>query len=251
MMLRVAEQAHRTDTGRQRNANEDAYFARGPLFAVADGMGGAQAGEVASRMAAESFEPVRARRGIAGGLPARDRQDGQPPHPPSRPGRLLALGNGDHAHRRPGRGRRGQLRPRGRQPRLPVPRRRAEAPDLRSLAGRGAPPPGPPDRRAGRGPPAALDHHPGAGARARGRGGHDDLPGAARGRLPAVLRRPDDDGPRRIGSRRRWPIPRASTTPSRAWSARRTRPAAETTSPWSPSGWRRPRRRPRRRSNRR
>ncbi len=54
-MLRIVEQAHRTDTGRQRNANEDAYFARSPVYAVADGMGGAQAGEVASKIAADAF----------------------------------------------------------------------------------------------------------------------------------------------------------------------------------------------------
>jgi protein phosphatase len=55
-MLRVAEHAERTDTGRQRKGNEDAYFARSPLFAVADGMGGAQAGEVASAAAIEAIE---------------------------------------------------------------------------------------------------------------------------------------------------------------------------------------------------
>ncbi len=56
MVLKVADLAFRTDTGRQRHANEDSYFARAPVFVVADGMGGAQAGEVASKTAADAFE---------------------------------------------------------------------------------------------------------------------------------------------------------------------------------------------------
>src|SRR5690349_7704353 len=55
-MLRVEDKAQRSDTGRQRSANEDSLYVRAPIFVVADGMGGAQAGEVASKAAAEAFE---------------------------------------------------------------------------------------------------------------------------------------------------------------------------------------------------
>jgi serine/threonine protein phosphatase PrpC len=48
-----------TDTGRRRRRNEDAYVCEPPLFAIADGMGGAQAGEVASGLAATVLEETR------------------------------------------------------------------------------------------------------------------------------------------------------------------------------------------------
>lgn len=54
-MLRVAEHWSGTDTGLQRRANEDSLLVRSPLFVVADGMGGAQAGEVASSVAVDTF----------------------------------------------------------------------------------------------------------------------------------------------------------------------------------------------------
>jgi len=55
-VLRIDDQAFRSDTGRQRSANEDSFFVRAPIFVVADGMGGAQAGEVASKAAADAFD---------------------------------------------------------------------------------------------------------------------------------------------------------------------------------------------------
>src|SRR5215217_9484885 len=54
--LRVVEYAHLSDVGRQREGNEDSMLVEPPLFVVADGMGGAQAGEVASNLAVEVLE---------------------------------------------------------------------------------------------------------------------------------------------------------------------------------------------------
>ena len=53
-MIIKAAAAH-TDPGRKRRRNEDNYVCAPPLFAVTDGMGGAQAGELASALAAEAL----------------------------------------------------------------------------------------------------------------------------------------------------------------------------------------------------
>jgi PPM family protein phosphatase len=53
--LHIVESAALTDVGRQRSANEDKFVQEPPFFAVADGMGGAKAGEVASQLAADAF----------------------------------------------------------------------------------------------------------------------------------------------------------------------------------------------------
>jgi PPM family protein phosphatase len=58
----IGRAAGMTDTGRKRRQNEDAFVCDPPLFAIADGMGGAQAGELASRIAAAAIEDA------AGGL---------------------------------------------------------------------------------------------------------------------------------------------------------------------------------------
>jgi serine/threonine protein phosphatase PrpC len=59
----VVQLGHGTDPGRKRRRNEDDYVVEPPLFAIADGMGGAQAGELASSLAAGA---VRDDEGVVG-----------------------------------------------------------------------------------------------------------------------------------------------------------------------------------------
>lgn len=54
--MRLGETAALSHPGRRRRHNEDAYVVEPPLFAVADGMGGAKAGEVASGLAAAAVQ---------------------------------------------------------------------------------------------------------------------------------------------------------------------------------------------------
>ncbi|HYW29764.1 MAG TPA: Stp1/IreP family PP2C-type Ser/Thr phosphatase [Gaiellales bacterium] len=56
--LGVVDDAGLSSTGHVRRNNEDSYLIRGDLFMIADGMGGAAAGEVASAMCAEAFAEI-------------------------------------------------------------------------------------------------------------------------------------------------------------------------------------------------
>ncbi len=51
-----------TDIGRVRTHNEDSVLAQPPLFVVADGLGGHEAGEVASSIAVETLRDHAPRR---------------------------------------------------------------------------------------------------------------------------------------------------------------------------------------------
>ena len=57
--MKIGRAASLTDTGRRRLRNEDAFVFEPPLFAIADGMGGARAGEVAAGIAAAALKDGR------------------------------------------------------------------------------------------------------------------------------------------------------------------------------------------------
>ena len=57
--MRIGRAAWLTDTGRRRVRNEDASVFEPPLYAIADGMGGARAGEVAAGIAARALRDGR------------------------------------------------------------------------------------------------------------------------------------------------------------------------------------------------
>src|SRR3954470_10701958 len=64
MSARAAQHAAATDPGKRRRRNEDAYVVEPPLFAVADGMGGAQAGEIAAKIAASVLRESSGQEGV-------------------------------------------------------------------------------------------------------------------------------------------------------------------------------------------
>ena len=64
--MRIEQSFAESNVGRKRRHNEDSYVASPPLFAVADGMGGAQAGEVASALAAGTVRELGHEPGTSG-----------------------------------------------------------------------------------------------------------------------------------------------------------------------------------------
>ena len=202
-MTLVLRYAARSDRGLVRANNEDSVYAGARLLALADGMGGHAAGEVASQLVIAALahldddEPggdllsQARRRGPRGQLGDRRARRGRP----------RTRGHGHHADRNPVRRQQTWAGAHRRLSRLSAPRRGAGADHqgrhLRPDAGRR----GPHHRRGGAQPPAALADHAGA-HRPRGRAHTDHAGGPCRRPLPVVLRRAVRSGQSRNDSGR-------------------------------------------------
>ncbi len=229
--MRIRQIAGLSDSGRVRRRNEDAYVCAPPLFAVADGMGGAQAGEIASRLAAAALREYQAGDGLEPEARLRSliqeanrriyaRAASDPRASGMGTTMTAALVNGD----RVAIGHVGGLTG------LQDPGRVDRAAHRRPLARRRSRSVWAPEPRGGRGPPAALGHHAGTRHRCGGRRRQLLRRGARRRRLPPLLGRSHHDG--RRGDRcSAWSRkPRTSVRPPVSSSQRPTAAAERTTS---------------------
>ena len=240
-MLRVAEHHAFTDTGRSAGTTRTPTTRATPLFAVADGMGGAQAGEVASHAAVEA---------VAAGLPEAGTARGAPRRASSGAPTRRSTACRARTTRRAGMGTTltavhvGEsdiaIAHVGDSPRLPLPRRRARAASptttrssRRCAAAGSSPPRRPTSTRSARSSPARSDPSPtstSTPAPAAARDGDVFL--LCSDGLTSMISETPGRG-RSCARRRRWSRRAARSSPPP------TRPAGATTSPSSCSASRR------------
>ena len=189
-MTLVLRYAARSDRGLIRGNNQDSVYAGPRLLAVADGMGGHAAGDVASKVVIAALEHLDddAPSGDMLQSMRRGRLRGQRAPARGHPRVPAARGHGDDAHRDPLRRRPARAVPRRRLPRLPAARRRVLPDHPRRHVRADADRRRPDHAGGGQQPPAAL-----AAAARPERPGRRPRPLHARGPrrrpLPALLRR--------------------------------------------------------------